>query len=89
MVQVATGLMRERVLSHQDVIQILKYDTFKSTSDRSRALIEIISAVKDKGLMSLICILEETCQAYNGHQKILDVLKNDPSYFESLQESLN
>ena len=88
MVQVATGLMREEVFTHQDVIHILKYDTFKSTSDRSRALIEIISAVKEKGLMSLILILEETCQAYSGHQEILDILKNDPSYVEYLQESL-
>ena len=38
--------------------------------------------------MSLILILEETCQAYSGHQEILDILKNDPSYVEYLQESL-
>ena len=81
---VAMEMMRKQLLEHHNIIQILKCDTFESTSDRSMALSTIISAVKEKGLSSLLHILEQTSHSYSGHQKILTLLQNDPSYIEYL-----
>lgn len=81
---VAIGLMEEKVLSHQEVLQILTYNTFQSTADRSKALIAIISAVKEKGLAPLMHILEQTSNSYAGHWKIMNALQSDPNFVKYL-----
>ena len=76
-------MLQSKLIGRAQVLTICKKELHKSEAERAEAIAEIIKGVKKKGpdgFTMFVRILEQTCDAYLSHRKIIEELHDDPDY---------